>query len=93
MLGLSPGLFYLYRYFSVPYFELACDHGNSFLVFKRRKRRVLDRGQNGFQCEDNDSTIIDISTILVTMYYCGYVGVVVVVVVIPYDNMIGGSAW
>ena len=27
VLGLSLGL----RYFSVPYFGLACDHGNSFL--------------------------------------------------------------
>ena len=31
VLGLSLGLFYFYRYFSVPYFGLACDHGNSFL--------------------------------------------------------------
>ena len=30
VLGLSLGLFYFYRYFSVPYFVLACDHGNSF---------------------------------------------------------------
>ena len=29
VLGLSLGLFYFY--FSVPYFGLACDHGNSFL--------------------------------------------------------------
>ena len=27
-------LFYFYFYFSVPYFGLACDHGNSFLCFK-----------------------------------------------------------
>ena len=33
--------------FSVPYFGLDCDHGNSFLC--------LDRGQNGFQCEDNNN--------------------------------------
>ena len=31
VLGLSSGSFYFYRYFSVPYFGLACDHGNSFL--------------------------------------------------------------
>ena len=31
VLGLSLGLFYFYRYFSVPYFGLACDHGNSIL--------------------------------------------------------------
>ena len=31
VLGLSLGLFLFYRYFSVPYFGLACDHGNSFL--------------------------------------------------------------
>ena len=31
VLGLSLGLFYFYRYFSVPYFGLACDHGTSFL--------------------------------------------------------------
>ena len=30
VLGLSLGLFYLF-YSSVPYFGLACDHGNSFL--------------------------------------------------------------
>ena len=24
----------LYRYFSVPYFGLACDHGNSFLCLE-----------------------------------------------------------
>ena len=30
--GLSLGLFYfILFYFSVPYFGLACDHGNSFL--------------------------------------------------------------
>ena len=27
-------LFYFYRYFSVPYFGLACDHGNSFLCLE-----------------------------------------------------------
>ena len=33
--GLSLGLFfYFYRYFSVPYFGLACDHGNSFLYLE-----------------------------------------------------------
>ena len=29
VLGLSPGLLFLF--FPVPYFGLACDHGNSFL--------------------------------------------------------------
>ena len=37
--GLSLGLFYfilfiLFIYFSVPYFGLACDHGNSFLCLE-----------------------------------------------------------
>ena len=27
-------LFYFCRYFSVPYFGLACDHGNSFLCLE-----------------------------------------------------------
>ena len=27
-------LFYFFRYFSVPYFGLACDHGNSFLCLE-----------------------------------------------------------
>ena len=31
VLGLSPGLFY---FFSVRYFRLACDHGNSFLCLE-----------------------------------------------------------
>ena len=31
--GLSLGLFILF-YFSVPYFGLACDHGNSFLCLE-----------------------------------------------------------
>ena len=33
VLGLSLGLFLnsFFRYFSVPYFGLACDHGNSFI--------------------------------------------------------------
>ena len=34
VLGLSLGLFFFYRYFSVPYFGLACDHGNSFLCLE-----------------------------------------------------------
>ena len=35
-LGLSLGLFifYFFRYFFVPYFGLACDHGNSFLCLE-----------------------------------------------------------
>ena len=33
VLGLSLGLF-CYLYFSVPYFGLACDHGNSFLCLE-----------------------------------------------------------
>ena len=32
--GLSLGLFYFYRYFSVPFFGVACDHGNSFLCLE-----------------------------------------------------------
>ena len=31
---------------TVPYFGLACDHGNSFLCLEEEK--VPDRGQNGF---------------------------------------------
>ena len=27
-------LFYFFRYFPVPYFVLACDHGNSFLCLE-----------------------------------------------------------
>ena len=27
-------IFYFFRYFSVPYFGLACDHGNSFLCLE-----------------------------------------------------------
>ena len=35
VLGLSLGLFFIfYRYFSVPYFGLACDNGNSFLCLE-----------------------------------------------------------
>ena len=35
VLGLSLGLLFIYfRYFSVPYFGLACDHGNSFLCLE-----------------------------------------------------------
>ena len=32
--GLSLGLFLFLPYFSVPYFRLACDHGNSFLYLE-----------------------------------------------------------
>ena len=32
--GLSLGLFFILFYFSVPYFGLACDHGNSFLCLE-----------------------------------------------------------
>ena len=42
-LGLSLGLFYFYRYVSVPYFVLACDT-QKFVSLPR----VLDRGHNGF---------------------------------------------
>ena len=35
--GLSLGLFYFYRYFSVPYFGLASDHGNSFRRVRKRR--------------------------------------------------------
>ena len=34
MLGLSLFFFFFYRYFSVPYFGLACDHGNSYLCLE-----------------------------------------------------------
>ena len=34
VLGLSLGLFLFYFIFSVPYFGLACDHGNSFLCLE-----------------------------------------------------------
>ena len=34
VLGLSLGLFHFYLYFSVPYFGLACDHGNSFFCLE-----------------------------------------------------------
>ena len=30
--------FYCHRYFSVPYFGLACDHGNSFLCLEESKK-------------------------------------------------------
>ena len=33
-LGLSLGRFLFYRYFSVPYFGLARDHGNSFFLLE-----------------------------------------------------------
>ena len=37
------------RYFSVPYFGLACDHGKiRFFALKSKKEKVLDGGQNGF---------------------------------------------
>ena len=29
-----PGSFLIYFYFSVPYFGLACEHGNSFLCLE-----------------------------------------------------------
>ena len=32
--GTFSGSFLFYRYFSVPYFGLACDHGNSFLCLE-----------------------------------------------------------
>ena len=34
VLGLSLGLFFFNHYFSVPYFGLACDHGNSSLCLE-----------------------------------------------------------
>ena len=34
VLGLSLGRFLFYRYFSVPYFGLARDHGNSFFCLE-----------------------------------------------------------
>ena len=42
-------LWVFFLFFSVPYFGLVCDHGNSFFfVLKSKKEKVLDRGQNGF---------------------------------------------
>ena len=36
VLGLSLGIFFIFfRYFPVPYFGLACDHGNSFLCLEK----------------------------------------------------------
>ena len=32
------GSFYILFLFSVPYFGLACDHGNSFLCLKEQER-------------------------------------------------------
>ena len=32
--GTSSGSFFYYFHFSLPYFGLACDHGNSFLSFE-----------------------------------------------------------
>ena len=32
--GAFSGSFYFFRYFSVPYVELACDHGYSFLYLQ-----------------------------------------------------------
>ena len=43
MLGLSLGLIFLF-YSVVPYFGLACDHGNSC---KSKKEKVLNRDQDG----------------------------------------------
>ena len=37
--GLSLGLFY-FILFSVPYFGLACDHGNSFLCLEECKKET-----------------------------------------------------
>ena len=39
VLGLSLGLFYFFRYFSVPYFRLTCDYGNSFLCLEEEERK------------------------------------------------------
>ena len=38
VLGLFLSLLSFYRYFSVPYFGLACDHGNSFLCLEEQER-------------------------------------------------------
>ena len=49
--GTFSGSFFIlfYFYFSVPYFGLACDHGNPFFALKsNKKEKVLDRGQNVF---------------------------------------------
>ena len=39
----------LFNFISVPYFGLACDHGNSLLfALKSNKEKVLDIGPDGF---------------------------------------------
>ena len=47
VLALSLGLFifYFFRYFSVPYFGLACDHGNSFLCLEEYDKK--EKGTTG----------------------------------------------
>ena len=53
-------LFFIF-YFSVPYFGLACDHGNSFLCLgmKGKKEKVLDRALEV-------RTVINVKTITTT---------------------------
>ena len=73
MLGLSLGLFYFY--FHVPYFGLACDHGNSFLRLEEEEREgYWIEVRTVFNVKATiDSINSSSSTILVTMYYCcGY---------------------
>ena len=49
---------FLWTFISVPYFGLACDYENSSLCLKIvRRRRLLDRGQKDFECEDNSNNI------------------------------------
>ena len=38
VLGLSLFFYFILFYFSVPYFGLACDHGNSFLCLEEQER-------------------------------------------------------
>ena len=56
VLGLSLGLFYLFIYlFPVPYFGLFMTTEICFFALKSKKEKVLDRGQNGFECDDNNN--------------------------------------
>ena len=64
--------------FDLVWFRLSCDHGwirsGSVNVRKQQLMYILLFTQARILvCLDG--TIIDSSTILVTMYYCGYVGV------------------
>ena len=48
------GLFF-FSFLCTLLWVIACDHGNSFLYLEEyKKERIMDRDQNGFQCEDNN---------------------------------------